>query len=346
MKQHFRLFLIFFLFSFICSAQVGGNNTYEFLNLIPSARIAAIGGNGIAIKDNDINLAFQNPSLFNSSMNNNLAFNFSDYLADINYGSVGFSKHIHKLGSFGAGIQYINYGKFKETSSTSEDLGNFYALEYALNLALAKQLDSNFSIGANLKTIYSQLYDYRSVGNAIDIAATYLNKNKNFTAALVIKNIGMQLKPYAYGNREKLPFEVQAGISKKPKHVPFRISLITENLERWNLLYEDTITVITNDPSTQQPKKEKKHIVDNTLRHIVLGGEFLITKNFNLRLGYNYQRRKELQVESRPGMAGFSLGAGVKILKINISYAWSSYSIAGGSHTFSIITNLSDFTSK
>ena len=156
----------------------------------------------------------------------------------------------------------------------------------------------------------------------------------------------MQLKPYTAGNREKLPFEIQAGISKKPQHVPFRISVIAENLERWNLLYEDTITVITIDPTTQQPEKEKKHIVDNTLRHIVVGGEFLITKNFNIRLGYNYQRRKELKVESRPGMAGFSLGAGFKISKFNISYAWSSYSIAGGSNTFSIITNLSDFTSK
>ncbi len=345
-KQHYRLFAIFFLFSTICFAQVGGNNTYEFLNLVPSARIAAIGGNGIAIKDNDINLAFQNPSLFNNSMNNSLAFNFSNYLADINYGSVGFSKHIQKLGSFGAGLQYINYGRFKETSATSEDLGNFYALEYALNLAWAKQLDSNFSIGANLKTIYSQLYDYRSFGNAVDIGATYYKRSKNFTAALVIKNIGMQLKPYTAGNREKLPFEIQAGISKKPQHVPFRISVIAENLERWNLLYEDTITVITIDPTTQQPEKKKKHIVDNTLRHIVVGGEFLITKNFNIRLGYNYQRRKELKVESRPGMAGFSLGAGFKISKFNISYAWSSYSIAGGSNTFSIITNLSDFTSK
>jgi hypothetical protein len=345
-KLHLSFFLLFSFFSGLSHAQVGGNNTYEFLNLVPSARIAATGGNGITLKDNDLNPAFQNPALFNSEMNNRLVFNFANYLADISYGSVGYAKHITKLGTFGAHMQYISYGKFTETTSTSEVSGNFTAGEYALGLAWAKALDSNFSVGVDLKTIYSQLYDYTSVGNAVDLGAVYTKRAKNFTAAFVIKNLGMQLKPYVPGNREKLPFELQAGISKKPLHVPFRLMLVAENLERWNLLYEDSTLKNSIDPLTQQPVKEKKHIVDNALRHLVVGGEFLITKNFNLRFGYNYQRRKELRTEARPGMAGFSFGVGIKVYKFQLSYGWSSYSIAGGASTFSLGVNLADFAPK
>ncbi|GAJ03981.1 unnamed protein product, partial [marine sediment metagenome] len=46
--------------------QVGGKSTYQFLNLPVSARAASLGGKINSIKDNDLSLAFYNPSLLNS----------------------------------------------------------------------------------------------------------------------------------------------------------------------------------------------------------------------------------------------------------------------------------------
>ncbi|HLC83012.1 MAG TPA: penicillin-binding protein, partial [Bacteroidia bacterium] len=54
-------------------AQTGGNNTYEFLNLPISARVSALGGNLIPVKDNDLNVSLINPSLLSDSMSNNVA---------------------------------------------------------------------------------------------------------------------------------------------------------------------------------------------------------------------------------------------------------------------------------
>ena len=47
-------------------AQIGGDNTYEFLNLVPSARISAMGGKMVPVRDNDLNLIFGNPALLNA----------------------------------------------------------------------------------------------------------------------------------------------------------------------------------------------------------------------------------------------------------------------------------------
>lgn len=41
------------------SAQIGGNSTYQFLNLSSAARIGAMGGKLVPVKDDDLNLVLQ-----------------------------------------------------------------------------------------------------------------------------------------------------------------------------------------------------------------------------------------------------------------------------------------------
>ena len=262
-------------------SQVGGNNTYEFLNLPISARVAALGGNLISVKDNDLNVSLMNPSLLSDTMNDNVALSYVNYFADINYGYVAYGKHIDKIGNFSAGIHYLDYGKFVRADEVGITNGTFGANEMSFNLAYAASIiDSNLTVGATLKTIYSHLESYTSWGSAIDLGATYVRPTHGFTIALVIKNLGRQWKPYVVGNREKLPYEVQIGISKKPEHVPFRFSLVYENLEKWDLTYEDPANpVLTADPLTGAPIKQNKTKIlgDKFMRHMVVGGEFIVT---------------------------------------------------------------------
>ncbi len=329
-------------------AQVGGNNTYEFLNLPVSARVSALGGNLISVKDNDLNVSLTNPSLLTDSMNNNVALSYVNYFADVNYGYVAYAKHFNKLGNFSAGIHYLDYGKFIRADEIGNTNGTFGANEMSFNLTYAHSiLDSNLTVGATLKTIYSHLESYTSWGSAIDLGATYFNPKNNFAIAAVIKNVGRQWKPYVPGNREKLPFEMQIGISKKPKHVPFRFSVIYENLEKWNLTY-DNPALASTDPLTGDPIKKNKYkeFGDKLMRHIVIGGEFILTKNFFLRAGYNYQRRKELIIPDKRGMDGFSFGFGLRIYKFHLSYGRAVYHIAGASNTFSVSFDINNFYSK
>ncbi len=342
------LYSILFLISpFALHAQTGGNTTYDFLELISSPRVAALGGNLNCVKDDDLNQFAENPALLNEEMHNQLVLNYTNYFAGINYGYAAYSRSYDSIGSFAAGLQYINYGNFTEADLAGNVLGEFNAGEYALHLGYSKTWDSTFSIGVNLKTIYSQLYDFNSLGFAVDVGGIYHKAESDFTAALVIRNAGFQVKSYVNGNNEPLPLDIQIGISKRLAHMPFRFSIIAHHLNKPDLSYKDpALTETQIDPLTGEEIEPKKRIGDKIMRHFIFGGEFVPSKNFNIRIGYNYLRRQELKVDTRTSLVGFSFGAGIKISKFKFNYGLARYHLAGSTHHFSISTNLSDFYSK
>lgn len=329
----------------IVSAQSGGRQTYKFLNMVSSARVAALGGNLVSSNDNDLNLYTFNPALLNASMHDQLVLNYVNFFAGINYGFAAYSRSYQKYGNFAAGIQYINYGKFIRADENGNILGEFSVGEYNLHLGWSKQLDTLFSIGAAFKTIYSQLEDYTSIGIAFDIGTNYVSIDRNFTMGLVVRNFGTQLKAYRPGNREPLPLDIQFGLSKKLEHVPFRLLLTAHNLQKFDLSSPGSSEAAV-DPLTGETLKEKKRIGDKIMRHFTFGGEFILSKSFNIRFGYNYLRRQELKVNSRVSTVGFSYGFGFRISKFHLSYGRAAYHLAGGSNHFTISTNVSDFYKK
>lgn len=345
MKKTLSLSLIFLLliFSAASHAQIGGKSTYKFLSLPSSPRIVSMGGDFLSIKDADINLALSNPSLIVPELNNQLTLNFVDYFSDINYGFISYGRSFEKLGSFVGSVQYIDYGRFTYANDAGETAGNFKAGETALIIGWGKQLDSTFSIGANFKTIFSAFESYNSFGLAVDVAGTYQNEH-GFAASLLVRNIGTQIITYDNGSREPLPFDLQIGMSKKLKHIPFRYSILLTNLHKWDLTYDDP-TKLKTDPFTGEKIKEDKFMdfLDKTFRHVIVGVEFIPTKNFSVRLGYDYRQRQELKVDSKLSTVGLSWGFGFRISKFQFNYARKAYHLAGSPNFISISTNLSDF---
>jgi hypothetical protein len=337
--------LFYFLTQFIFS-QIGGNSAYEFLNLPFSAREAAAGGTLITVKDDDINLTFHNPALISEGMDNHFALSYVDYIADINYGYAAYSKTFANVGSFVIGMQYVNYGKFIEADPTGLITGSFTAADYSFNVGYCRQLDSMFSVGATLKTIYSNLDTYTSLGSAADLGATYSNPHNLFTASAVVSGIGYQWMTYSNGDQEPIPFEIQLGISKRLKKAPFRFSLIYQHLEKWDLTYVDptdpntTINPLTGTTTSHGPDNNFFYKLG---LHMVGSAEILIGKNFAIRVGYNYERQQELKILGQSSIAGFSGGFGFKISKFNFSYSYAQYSPAGASNTFTVTSGLSEF---
>jgi hypothetical protein len=329
--------------------QLGGNSTYQFLNLTNSARIAGTGGDFLPLIDDDVSLALSNPSAINKSMDNHIALNFIDYYADIKMGHATYSKTLKKFGSFAASVQFINYGTFTEADVTGQTYGEFKANEQAVTFGWGRQLDSSFFIGANIKSIFSHLDEYKSFGLAVDVAGSYYNKPKLFTATLIFKNIGRQLKAYTPGNIEPLPFEIETGISKKFQHVPLRFDIIYNHLEKFDLTYNDP-----NDPDSKTDPLtgkviEKNNInksMDKLMRHFKFGVEFIPVKYFSLRMGYNYQRRKEMRIDTKVSTIGFSWGFGIKIAKLNLYYSRAKYYFNGSPNYITLSANISDFFSK
>jgi hypothetical protein len=343
--KQLSLIILLMLFLYLPSmAQIGGKGTYEFLNLTSSPRIAAMGGDFLAIYDNDITLAQSNPSLINPEMHNHLGVSYVDYYSDINYGHAAYSRTFNSAGSFIGAVQYISYGQFDFADETGQRGGTFNANETALNIGWGRQLDSLFSIGSNLKFIYSSLESYNSFGLAVDVAGSYISRDRSFTASLIAKNIGRQLKSYEGGNIQPLPFELQIGLSKRLKHLPFRYSILFNHLEKWDLRYEDPATRQV-DPITGETIEDAgfEKFADNFMRHIVLGAELIISKNLSIRAGYNYKRRQELKLDDKTSTVGFSWGIGFRVSKFHFSYARSAYHLAGSPNYITVTTSFSDF---
>lgn len=335
-----------FVLALPLSAQKGGESVYSFLTLTNSARVAALGGEVVSIRDNDLNLVFHNPALLNPFVHNHLTLNYVNYFAGVNFGYASYAQHREGIGSFAAGMHYVDYGTFTGTDELGEETGTFRAAEYALNLVYARNfLDSTLTAGINLKPVFSGFEQYTSWGLALDLGINYFIPRTLTSLGFVTKNLGTQLSTYA-STREKLPFEMQFGITQGLAHAPFRFSVIYQNLERWDLTYE-TGGEDGNDVFGTEVQQGKFDVFgDQLMRHLVFGIEFLLGENFHLDLGYNYKRRQEMKITEKPGMVGFSWGFGFRVSKFHIAYGRSSYHLAGGTNHFSLTTNLSDFYRK
>lgn len=324
--------LFFSIIMLPCIAQTGGDNVYEFLNLTQSGHVAALGGSNVSLYSADLNLAYHNPALLSQEMNKSIALNYVNYFAGINYGMAMYSESFNGIGNFAAGLTYLNYGTFTETDVSGTITGSFRASEYAFSMIYSCEIDTSFSIGINFKPILSYLERYTSFGFAFDIGANWHNRNKLFSAGLVIRNAGYQITTYAGESHQKLPFEIQAGISQRLAYAPFRFSLTIRHLEKYDLTYEYQTS---NTPGTGE--SDNSEFFENMMRHIIAGAELIPHKNFYFCAGYNYQRRKELQVDSKVSTVGLSWGFGINTSLLNIEFGRATYHLAGSSTHLSVI---------
>jgi len=337
--------IIFFIISLNANAQLGGKAVYSFLDLNYSARNAALGMNMIPVFDKDLNNALANPSFIREEMNNHLGFSATNYLSDIGYGSAVYARQINDKINALAGIRYISYGEFIRADEYGNKFGTFKAAEYAVNVSSSYKISDNWLTGASLKIIYASYEKYNSSALAIDYALSYVNIDKLFTSTFIIRNLGFQLFSFSRQNPEPLPLDIQIGLSKKPEHMPLRFIVLAHHLNVLNFAYlspdKQNVTDLNGNPVVV-----KVPLTEKIFRHFDVGGEFILSENFNIRMGYSHQRRKELSLSTRPGLARYSWGFGLKISKFHISYGNSIYHLAGGSNTFSVTANLSEFTSR
>ncbi len=336
-KRSAAIFLLFFTTS-VC-AQIGGESTYQFLNLISSPRQAALGGKVITNYDYDVTGGLFNPASINPEMDNQLALNYSSYLGGISYGTGAYAytwdRHVQ---TFHVGMTYINYGSFDGYDENGVSTGSFTGNEAALSMGYAYQIPfSDFYVGANLKLITSKLEQYNSLGGAIDVGVMYINKKLDFNAALVVRNFGTQFTTYA-GTNEKLPFEVSLGLSQTLENVPIRWHLTFENLQKWPIGASNPARATTDLDGNQT--QEKVGFLNETLRHTIIGAELFPDRGFNIRVGYNFRRAEELRIVDQRNFSGLSFGVGIKLNTLRFSYTHARYTSASNTSFFGLQIDL------
>ena len=327
------------------SGQTSGQTTAAALNLTTSARVGALGSMYLSVNDDDINVAVNNPTLISDKMNNQLSLSYVSLFSGSGYGGVYYGRKVKKWGLFVVGLQYVGYGSFDGYDENENYEGKFVAADYMMYIGWGRKLGERWRMGASFKPMLSHYESYTSMAVAFDLGVNYSSADELFNATFMARNIGAQLLSFD-DYRESLPFELTAGLSYKLPKAPFRLYFTATELQRWDLRYPDSFNPTeVEDPFTGQVTKESMlaGVLDNMMRHAVVGVEFCPTKAFNLRLGYNYRRAKEMQAATGFNFSGFSYGVGIRMKKFYIAYSRNNYHQSQAPNFITITTDLSNF---
>ena len=281
---------------------------YNFLRMPISAHAAAIGGDNITLIEDDEALVFSNPALLSSVSDKTINLNYMNYMSGVNLGAASFNRILNDNASYAISAIYVDYGKMKQTDENNIQLGEFSAKDIALMGTFSYLLGERVAGGITAKMISSYIGDYNSFAIGVDLGINYYDPNYEWSLSLVAKNLGGQIKAYDEGY-EKLPIDLQVGVSKKFEHTPFRLSATLVDLNHWEYGFKN---------------------------HLVIGADLLLSESLWIGAGYNFRRADEMKItnneneQSNHG-AGFSLGGGINLERFHLNLAYGKYHVSSNS---------------
>ena len=297
---------LFVLFSYEIEAQES-KTVYNFLRLPVSAHAAALGGENISIDDDDPTLVFHNPALASNVADRSLNLNYMTYMEGVKVASASFVKAFRERATWALEAQYVDYGTMKHTTVDNEVLGDVSAKDIAVGGTFTYTLSDKIAGGVTAKFVSSSLAGYNSIGVAVDLGVNYLNPDLGLSLSAVARNLGGQLKAYE-DDFEKLPFDLQLGMSKRLGESPLRFSVTMTRLHDWD---------------------------DKFINHFIFGAEAFLSDNIWLGGGINPRRSDDMKIsdgesESSHG-AGFSLGGGLQLDRFKLQVAYGKYHVSASS---------------
>ena len=280
---------------------------FNFLRLPVSAHAAALGGDNITLSDDDASLVFHNPALLYNVSDRTLGLNMMTYMQGSITGSASYSQTIGERGSWGVQGRFISYGEMKETTYDNQQTGTFGARDIALGGTFAYGLTDPISGGVTAKMVASYIGQYNSLAAAVDLGLNYYDPDTEWSISAVARNLGGQLKAYD-DDFERMPLDLQLGVSKRLVGSPLRFSATLVRLNDWQY---------------------------GIGKHFVLGADLLLSEQFYVAAGYNPLRASEMKItagdeESSHG-AALSLGAGMMLERLQLHIAYGKYHVSSTS---------------
>ena len=281
---------------------------FNFLRLPVSAHVAALGGDNITLQEDDATLVFHNPALVNNVSDRTLNMNMMTYMEGSIVASASFLRAAGERGTWGVSARFINYGEMKETTVTGEQTGTFGAKDIAVGGTFAYALNDYFTGGITARLIGSYIGQYNSLGAGIDVGLNYYHEATEWSVSAVARNLGGQLTAYE-DDFERMPLDLQIGVSKRLVGSPLRFSATLVRLNDWEY---------------------------GIGKHLVLGADLLLSEQFYIAAGYNAMRASEMKIragendESSHG-AALSIGAGMMLERMQLHVAYGKYHVSSTS---------------
>ena len=310
------VFVVIFVLTAIILRAQESQEAYSFLRLPVSAHVAALGGDNITINDDDPTLIFHNPALIAGVTDKSLNLNYMTYMEGCKTASASFVKSYKERSTWGVSAQYMDYGKMKQTTVENIDQGEFSAKDIALAGTFTYLLGNKVSGGITARFISSTIGSYSSAAVAIDLGINYLNEETGLSLSAVAKNLGGQVKAY-HDEFERIPLDLQIGITKRLIGSPLRLSATLTRLNNWD---------------------------QGLIKHLAIGGDLLLGTQFYVSAGYNFRRSSEMKINDSEGDsnhgAGVSLGGGIQLQRFKLNVGYAKYHVSASSLLINVTYSL------
>ncbi len=329
--------------SYAGAQTLGGTAAYNFVNLSPSPLLTSLGGVNTSYSANDIGLAFYNPALLKPAMHTQMNAVFNDFYAGIKTYHLSLGYHNPDINTnFAWGLHYINYGDIQQTDAAGNISGIFRPRDWVMQVSASHSYLQKWNLGATVKFINSDYGLYKSNALAADIGLLYHDSAKLFSASVLVKNMGVQLKKYNSAGDEELPFDLVMGVTKRLEKAPFGFSFTAHHLNVFDIRYNDES--FNSGTLFGQDQSNKKFTFDKIFRHFVIANHIYVGDKVEFTLGYNHLRRQELSVgNTGNGLNGFSMGVAVVLNKIQIRFARTNYQNNMAYHQLGLNLKLNEY---
>ena len=324
MKRTCCIIILFFLVKGTLAQTLGGNAAFHFLVQSNNAQLSALGGVNVSNINNDVGMCFQNPALLRDEMHQQLSASFNSFVGGIKNYSLTSAFHLEKQHTnLSFGVNYFNYGTVTQTDASGNVLGDFRPADYVVQASASRSYQQHWWYGMTVKFASSNYGQYRSSGFAADVGVAYFDSSRHLQVSMVVKNIGTQLKSYdGSSSKEELPFDLEAGITKKLARAPIQFSLTAHHLQAFNIHYNDTLFRASEGDDVYGGNNTLLKIAS----HLVISAQIFLNNKLELTTGYNFLRRNDLNAYNQAnGLNGFTLGLGVLLKKLHIRYATGFY---------------------
>jgi hypothetical protein len=202
-----------------------------FLQISPDARSGGLADAGLALSPDANSVYWNSAKLAFADKKGAVAINSAPWLKALipdvwlHYLS-GYSK-IDNRSAWGGSLRYFSLGSIQFTDNQGSSLGQFTPQEWAIDGAYSRKLSEDFSVGVNLKFIYSNLAgrigvngnnnSKPGVAGAGDLSFYYNKETKistypfKWATGLVISNLGNKISYTSSQKRDFIPTNLRIG---------------------------------------------------------------------------------------------------------------------------------------
>ncbi len=324
---HYFVILVLFISAGLLNAQVNkeitrvGTTVAPVLKIAPGARALGMGSAYVGVSD-DIYSTYYNPAgITRANGNSQVAFNHSNWLADVDYDFAAGSINIDGLGTIFTTFSSLRVPKeevrtieFPDGDGRTWDAGSL-----VIGVGYARSLTDRFSIGFQLKYIREAIWNTSASGVALDIGTYYVTPFNDLVIGASISNFGTKMQ--LDGRDIQLNIDPNGSPESGPNNIPGKYAMEKNDLPL-NFRVGLAMNVLNERYFKLKVAVDAIHPNDNK-EYINTGTEFSYNDMIFLRTGY-----KALFLPN--SVQGLTLGAGINYnltpdLKFSFNYAYASY---------------------